>query len=58
MTDERLIMLRDGDLVGRRYSLWLRGGVRFHEELAADVEKYCIWPRESQIKTMENLCSV
>lgn len=57
ITDERLILLKEDHLVGRAYSLWLRkteGGMT--EKVKQDVESFCVWPIESQIRHTAMLC--
>ncbi|CAI2351672.1 unnamed protein product [Caenorhabditis sp. 36 PRJEB53466] len=56
-TEERLLLLKEDHLVGRAYSLWLRktdGGMT--EKVKQDVESFCVWPVESQIRQTAMLC--
>lgn len=55
--DDYLMLLNEDHLVGRAYSLWLRktdGGMT--EKVRQDVESFCVWPVESQIRQTAMLC--
>lgn len=56
VTTERLILMRDGDLVGRRYSVWLRPHYEPGVELANELSRFCIWPLPSQTCTRVSNC--
>ncbi|CAD6195435.1 unnamed protein product [Caenorhabditis auriculariae] len=56
VTDDTILMINDGALVGRKYSLWLRKTVNWNEKLLNDVHQYCVWPLPAQIRSMDMLC--
>ena len=49
---DRLVLFADGDLVGRRYSVWTRLGKELPAGLRTDLAAFCIWPTEPQIRSM------
>ncbi|PAV73665.1 hypothetical protein WR25_18836 [Diploscapter pachys] len=49
---DRLVLFADGDLVGRRYSVWTRLGKDLPAGLRADLAAFCVWPTEPQIRSM------
>uniref|UniRef100_A0A0K0D1C2 DUF3109 family protein n=1 Tax=Angiostrongylus cantonensis TaxID=6313 RepID=A0A0K0D1C2_ANGCA len=49
VTSTRLLLMSDGDLVGRRYSVWLRPDYKPDDELATELSRFCIWPLPAQI---------
>ncbi|KAE9420957.1 hypothetical protein Angca_000251, partial [Angiostrongylus cantonensis] len=50
VTSTRLLLMSDGDLVGRRYSVWLRPDYEPDDELATELSRFCIWPLPAQIR--------
>uniref|UniRef100_A0A8R1ERT9 Uncharacterized protein n=1 Tax=Caenorhabditis japonica TaxID=281687 RepID=A0A8R1ERT9_CAEJA len=58
ISEERILLLKEDHLVGRAYSLWLRksevGGMT--EKVRQEVETFCVWPIESQIRNTAMLC--
>ncbi|VDO77648.1 unnamed protein product [Haemonchus placei] len=56
VTPDRLILIRDGDLVGRRYSVWVRPDYEPGSELADELSRFCIWPLPAQTCTRVSNC--
>ncbi|KAK5978189.1 hypothetical protein GCK32_014011, partial [Trichostrongylus colubriformis] len=56
VTTDRLILMRDGDLVGRRYSVWVRPSYEPGDELADELSRFCIWPLPAQTCTRVSNC--
>ncbi|CAB3406307.1 unnamed protein product [Caenorhabditis bovis] len=56
ISPERIILINDHHLVGRAYSLWLRKPDAWNEKVRVNVNEYCIWPLESQIRHTAMLC--
>uniref|UniRef100_A0A7I4YGM9 Apolipoprotein D n=1 Tax=Haemonchus contortus TaxID=6289 RepID=A0A7I4YGM9_HAECO len=56
VTPDRLILIRDGDLVGRRYSVWVRPDYEPGNELADELSRFCIWPLPAQTCTRVSNC--
>ncbi|KIH53380.1 hypothetical protein ANCDUO_16495 [Ancylostoma duodenale] len=56
VTSDRLILMSDGDLVGRRYSVWVRPDYEPGQNLTDELSRFCIWPLPAQTRTRESNC--
>lgn len=56
ITADRLLMINDGELVGRSYSIWLKKPTDWTPKIRAEMDSFCVWPLHPQIRDMNMLC--
>ncbi|KJH44725.1 hypothetical protein DICVIV_09249 [Dictyocaulus viviparus] len=56
VTSSRLILMNDEDLVGRRYSVWIRPDYEPGDGLAKELSRFCIWPLPAQTRSRISNC--